>query len=146
MDPGLLPSNSSPPPPQLPTLQGLAAMVVPPPDGSGTGGRLPAVPGVARPANNRGNAVALQRQIFAANGATAGVGDPIVANEVDAAAMRRTRPIDNMDAINGINRAMLEATNMIASTIGRVRKAPSPPRAPADRRCCFVFYPFWGPD
>ena len=36
-----------------------------------------------------------------------------------------------MDAIDGINRAMLEATKMIASTIGKVRKAPTPPQAPA---------------
>ena len=45
--------------------------------------------------------------------------------------MRRTRRVDNMDAIDGINRAMLEATKMIASTIGKVRKVPTPPRAPA---------------
>jgi len=37
-----------------------------------------------------------------------------------------------MDAIDGINRAMLEATRMIASTIGRVRTAaPDPPVAAA---------------
>ena len=36
-----------------------------------------------------------------------------------------------MDAIDGINCAMLEATKMIASTIVRVWKAPTPPRAPA---------------
>ena len=123
--------QQQPPPPQLPTLQGLAEMAVPPPAGGGHGGRLPAAPGVNGPANNRGRAVALQRQIFAANGATAGVGDPIVVDDVDAAAMRRTRRVDNMDAIDGINRAMLEATKMIASTIGKVRKAPTPPRAPA---------------
>jgi hypothetical protein len=105
-------------------------MAVPPSAGGGHGGRLPAAPGVNGPANNRGRAVALQRQIFAANGATAGVGDPIVVDDVDAAAMRRTRRVDNMDAIDGINRAMLEATKMIASTIGKVRKAPTPPRAP----------------
>jgi hypothetical protein len=106
-------------------------MGVPPPAGGGTGGCLPAAPGVNGPANNRGHAVALQRQIFAANGAATGVGVPIVDNDVDAAAMRRTRRVDNMDAINGINRAMLEATKMIASTIGKVRKAPTPPQAPA---------------
>jgi len=106
-------------------------MGVPPPAGGGTGGRLPAAPGVNGPANNRGCAVALQRQIFAANGATAGVGDPIVVDDVDAAAMRRTRRVDNMDAIDGINHAMLEATKMIASsTIGKVRKVPTQPRAP----------------
>ena len=125
------PLQQQPPPPQLPTLQGLAAMPVPPPAGGGTGGRLPAAAGVNGPANNRGRAVALQHQIFAANGATAGVGGPIVVDDVDAAAMRRTRRVDNMDAIDGINRAMLEATKMIASTIGKVRKAPTPPRAPA---------------
>ena len=123
--------QQQPPPPQLPTLQGLAEMAVPPPAGGGHGGRLPAAPGVNGPANNRGCTIALQRQIFAANGATTGVGDPIIVDDVDAATMRRTRRVDNMDAIDGINRAMLEATKMIASTIGKVRKAPTPPRAPA---------------
>ena len=122
-------------PPQLPTLLNLAAMAVPPSAsaGGGTGtGHLPAVPGLAGPANNRGRAVAIQQQRFAANAATAGVGAPIVVNETDAAGMRRNRRVDNMDAIDGINRAMLEATKLIASTIGRARTtAPDPPIATA---------------
>ncbi len=125
------PLQQQPPLPQLPTLHGLAAMAIPPPAGSSTGGHLPEAPSVVGPGNNRGCAVALQRQICAAIGATAGVGDPIVVNEFDAAAMRCTSWVENMDAINGINRAMLEAMVMIVSTIDRVRKAPTPPQAPA---------------
>ena len=72
--------------------------------------------------------MAIQQQHFAANTATAGVGAPIVVDETDAAGMRHTRRVDNMDAIDGINRAMLEATKLIASTIGRARTtAPDPP-------------------
>jgi hypothetical protein len=59
---------------------------------------------------------------------------------VDAAAMRRTRRVDNMDAIDGINKAMLKATQMIASIIGRMRRvAQTPPQAAASSSAATSF-------
>jgi hypothetical protein len=87
-------------PPQLPTLDKFAAMPVPPPL------NLPAAPGQVGAANNAARARAHATHRFLANAATAGVGQPFVINEADAAAMRRPRRIDNMDGIDGLNRAM----------------------------------------
>ena len=42
---------------------------------------------------------------------------PIVVDEADATAMRRTRRIDNIEAIDGLNRAMMATTNMIGEAI-----------------------------
>jgi hypothetical protein len=123
--------------PQLPTLQNIVAMAVVP-HSAGNGAVSLVVylqflipPGQAGHANNRGNAYAIQQQRFAANAVMAGVLEvPIVVNEADTAAIRCTHRVNNMDAIDGINRAMLEVTvtnKMIVSTIGRARTTAQDP-------------------
>jgi hypothetical protein len=99
--------------PQLPTLKEFAAMPVQHPAPNAGARNLPAAPGPVGAANNAARARAVVAQRFVANAATAGVGQPIVVNEADAAAMRRPRRIDNIDVIDGLNRAMLETTTMI---------------------------------
>ncbi len=79
-----------------------------PPLAPNAGANLPAEPGQVGVAKN----VARARAVT-----TAGVGQPIVVDEADATAMRRTCHIDNIDAIDGLNRAMMETTNMIGEAI-----------------------------
>jgi hypothetical protein len=102
--------------PQLPTLDEFAAMPVPP-LAPNVGANLPAEPGQVGAANNGARARAVANQCFIANAATAGVGQPIVVDEADATAMRWTRCIDNIEAIDGLNRAMMATTNMIGEAI-----------------------------
>lgn len=102
--------------PQLPTLDEFAAMPVPP-LAPNAGANLPAEPGQVGAANNGARARAVANQRFVANAATAGVRQPIIVDEANATAMRRTRHIDNIDAIDGLNRAMMETTNMIGEAI-----------------------------
>ena len=97
-------------PPQVPTLD--EAIPVPPPLNP------PAAPGQVGAANNAARARAHAAHRFLANAATAGVGQPFVVDEADAAAMRRPRRIDNMDAIDGLNRAMNDTVRMIAESLG----------------------------
>jgi hypothetical protein len=78
---------------------------------------LTAAPGPVGAANNAARARSVLAQRFVAKAATAGVGQPIVINEANAAVMRRPRCIDNIDVINGLNRAMLETTTMIREAL-----------------------------
>ena len=102
---------------ELPTLDEFAAMPVPP-LAPNAGANLPAEPGQqVGAANNGARARAIANQRFIANAATAGVGQPIVVDEADATAMRRTRRIDNIEAIDGLNRAMMATTKLIGEAI-----------------------------
>jgi hypothetical protein len=102
--------------PQLPTLNEFAAMPVPP-LAPNARANLPAEPGQVGAANNGARARAVANQRFVANAATSGVGQPIVVDEANATAMRRTRRIDNIEAIDGLNRAMMATTNLIGEAI-----------------------------
>jgi hypothetical protein len=102
--------------PQLPTLDEFAAMPVPP-LAPNVGAKLPAEPGQVGAANNGARARAVANQRFVANAATVGVGQPIVVDQADATAMHRTCRMDNIDTIDGLNRAMMETTNMIGEVI-----------------------------
>jgi hypothetical protein len=68
-----------------------------------------------------------------ANAAVAGVGGVVYIDEVEAETMRRPRNRDNIDALDGINSAMLQATRMISAAIGRVHQPPQhqPPASSA---------------
>ena len=59
----------------------------------------------------------MANQCFVANATTAGVGQPIVVDKADAAAMRRPRRIDNIEVIDCLNRAMLKTTTMIGEAL-----------------------------
>jgi hypothetical protein len=61
-----------------------------------------------------------QNQLRVANAAVAGVGGVIYINEVDA---KRNR--DNIEALDGINNAMLQATHMISQAIGWAHQPPA---------------------
>jgi hypothetical protein len=52
-----------------------------------------------------------------ANAVTAGVGQPVVVDESNAAAMRRPCRIDNIDVIDGLNRAILQSTQKIGEAL-----------------------------
>ena len=82
---------------------------------------LPAHPGPAGAANN----LARVNQQRVANAAVAGVGGVIYIDEVEAETMRRPRNRDNIDALDGINSAMLQATRMISAAIGRAHQPPA---------------------
>ena len=101
---------------------GGGAAVPPPPPANNL---LPAHPGPAGAANNL--AASRQRQQRIANAAVAGVGGVIYIDEVDADSMCHPRNHDNIEAIDGINHAMLQATRMISQAIGRAQ----PPAAAA---------------
>ena len=51
----------------------------------------------------------------------AGVGGTIYINEVDADSMRHPQNRDNIEAINCISHAMLQATRMISQVIGQAQ-------------------------
>jgi hypothetical protein len=74
----------------------------------------------------RVRAVAVLHQYFAADAAMAGDSQPIVVDKEDATAMRQMHCVDNMDAINGIICAMLEAKKLIGKAIC-VRTTAAPP-------------------
>ncbi len=111
-NPAPLPTNV----PKLPSLNALAVMVVPPPPAI-TGAGLPAAPDLGGTAKNSASAIALLCQCFAVDAAMVGVGQPIVVDEADAAAIRWTCFVDNMDDINSINCEMFKATKMIGNAI-----------------------------
>jgi hypothetical protein len=108
--------GQQPLPPQLPTLDQFVAIAVPPP-APNAGAGLPAAPGQVEAANSAAREAAVAAQRFVANAATAGVGQPVVVDEANAAAMRRPRRIDNMEIINGINPAIMASTNLIGEAI-----------------------------
>jgi hypothetical protein len=64
-----------------------------------------------------------QRRV--ANAAVAGVGGVIYIDEVEAKSMRRPRNRNNIEALDGINNAMLQATRMISQAIGRAHQPPA---------------------
>ena len=100
---------------------GGAAAGVPPPPAANN--RLLAHPGPAGAANNL--AASRQNQQRVANAAVAGVDGIIYIDEVDAESMRRPRNRDNIEALDGINNAMLQATRMISQAIGRAHQPPA---------------------
>ncbi len=108
--------GQQPLPPQLPTLDKFVAMAVPPP-APNAGAGLPAAPGQVAAANNAARKAAVAAQCFVANAATAGVRQPIVVYEANAAAMRRPRCINNMEVIDRINHAIMALTNLIGEAI-----------------------------
>ncbi len=108
--------GQQPLPPQLPTLNKFVTMAVPPP-ASNAGAGLPAAPGQVGAANNAVRKAAVAAQHFVSNAATAGVGQPIVVDEANAAAMRWPCCIDNMEVIGRINHAILASTNMIKEAV-----------------------------
>ena len=55
----------------------------------------------------------------------AGVDGVIYINEMEAESMRRPRKRDNIEALDGINNAMLQATRMISQAIGRAHQPPA---------------------
>ena len=93
---------------------GGGAAVLPPPAANNL---LLAHPGPAGAANNL--AASRQNQQRVANAAVAGVGGVIYIDEVDAESMCHPRIRDNIEALDGINNAMLQATRMISQAIGR---------------------------
>jgi hypothetical protein len=101
---------------QLPMLKEFAAMAMPPP-APNAGAGLPAASGQAGAANNAAHKAGAAIQRFVANTVMAGVGAPIVNDEADAAVMRPPNCIDNMEVIDGINRAILQLTMMIGEAI-----------------------------
>ncbi len=89
---------------------------------------LPACPGEAGAANNMAAARLQQpQQRLIADAAVAGVSGVVYIDEVGADLVRRPRNRDNIEAIDGINSAMLEATCMISHASGRAQ----PPAASA---------------
>jgi hypothetical protein len=98
---------------------GGGAAVLPPPAANNL---LLAHPGPAGAANNL--AASRQNQQRVANAAVAGVGGVIYIDEVDAESMRCPRNRDNIEALDGINVAMLQATHMISQAIGRAHQPP----------------------
>jgi hypothetical protein len=105
-----------PQPLQVPTVDKFVAMAVPPP-APNAGAELPAAPGQAGTANNVACKVAVAAQRFVTNAAIAGVGQPIVVDEADAAAMHWPCHIDNMEVIDEINHAILALMNLIGEAI-----------------------------
>jgi hypothetical protein len=103
-------------PPQLPTLNEFVAAAVPPPDPN-AGAGLPAAPGEGGAANDVACIAAAVAQRFIVNAAMVGVGQPIVVDEADAAAMRWPCCIDNTEVIDGINCAIMASTTMIGKAI-----------------------------
>jgi hypothetical protein len=64
-----------------------------------------------------------QRRV--ANAAVASVGGVIYIDEVEAESICRPRNRDNIEALDGINNAMLQATRMISQAIGRAHQPPA---------------------
>ncbi len=108
--------GQQPLPPQLPNLDEFVAMAMPPP-APNAGAGLPAAPSQAGAANNAARKAAVEAQHFVPNAATAGVGQPIVVDEADAAAMRQPCFINNMEVIDGINRAIMALTKLIGEGV-----------------------------
>ena len=105
---------------------GAAAGIPPPPSANNL---LLAHPGPAGAANNL--AASRQNQQRVANAAVAGVDGIIYIDEVDAESMRRPQNRDNIEALDGINNAMLQATRMISQAIGRAHQPPATAAAAA---------------
>jgi hypothetical protein len=65
-------------------------------------------------------------QLLVANAATAGVGQPIIVYEANAAEILQPRCINNMEVIDGINHAILHSTVMIEEAIRARERCPPP--------------------
>ena len=70
-------------------------------------------------------AASRQHQQRIANAAVAGVGGVIYIDEVEAKTMRRPQNHYNIEALDGINNAMLQATRMISQAIGWAHQPPA---------------------
>jgi len=70
-------------------------------------------------------AASRQNQQHVANAVVAGVGCIIYIDEVEAESMRHPQNHDNIEALNGINNAMLQASRMISQAIGRAHQPPA---------------------
>ena len=99
---------------------GGAAGVPPPPAANNL---LLAHPGPAGAANNL--AASRQNQQRVVNAAVAVVDGVIYIDEVEVESMCRPRNRDNIEALDGINNAMLQATHMIIQAIGRAHQPPA---------------------
>jgi hypothetical protein len=107
----------------LPLLEGATgggAAVPPPPAANNL---LLAHPGPAGAANNL--AASRQNQQRVVNAAVAVVDGVIYIDEVEVESMCRPRNRDNIEALDGINNAMLQATHMIIQAIGRAHQPPA---------------------
>jgi hypothetical protein len=114
--------------PQLPTLGQFTTMVVPLP-APNAGAVLPAAPRQAGAVNNAARERAVLAQRLIADAARVGVGEPIVVDEVESAAMHQPRYIDNMEAVGGINCAILQSTAIIGDAISASEYFPPPATA-----------------
>ena len=94
-------------------LQGAAGGGVAAPPPPTANNFILAHPGPAGAANN----LARENQQCIAHAALAGVGGIVYINEVEAKIMHHPRNHDNIDALDGINSAMLKATRMISTAI-----------------------------
>jgi hypothetical protein len=72
-----------------------------------------------------------QNQQRVANAAVEGVEGVIYIDKVEAESMRRPQNRDNIEALDGINNAMLQATCMISQAIGRAHQPPATAAAAA---------------
>jgi hypothetical protein len=70
-------------------------------------------------------AASRQNQQRVANAAVAGVDGVIYIDKVEAKSMRRPRNGDNIEALDGINNAVLQVTRMISQAIGRAHQPPA---------------------
>jgi hypothetical protein len=113
---------------QLPTLGKCSTMAVPPPVPN-TGAALPATPRQGGAANNAVQERAVLAQRFIANATTVGVGQPIIVNKANAAAICWPHHIDNMEVIDGINCAILQLAAMIGEAISARGCCPPPAAA-----------------
>ena len=86
-------------------------------------------PGPAGAANNL--AASRQNQQRIVNAVVAGVGGVIYIDEVDTKSIRHPQNHDNIEALDGINIAMLQAMHMISQAIGRAHQTPAAPATAA---------------
>jgi len=114
-------ANGVPTPFLLPLgATGGGAAVPPPPAANNL---LLAHPGPAGAANNFEASRQNRRQRIA-NAAVAGVGSIIYIDGVEAESMCHPQNCDNIEALDGINNAMLQAIHMISQAIGLAHQPP----------------------
>jgi hypothetical protein len=92
---------------------------------AGGGAAVPPPLTAAHPGLAGALAASRQHQQRVANAAVAGVGGVIYIDEVEAKTMRRPRNHYNIEALDGINNAMLQATRMISQAIGWAHQPPA---------------------
>ncbi len=113
---------------QQPTLGKFATMAMLPPVPN-AGAMLPFAPRQVGAANNAAQRRAVLAQHFVANAATAGVGQPIIVDKANTAAMHRPHFINNLEVIDGINCAILQSPEMIGEAISARGHCPPPAAA-----------------